>query len=464
MNTDPEAERIWASCAQSIRSQVSDAVWRTTFNGARATAFDQGSLTIVVPTSLQKARIERRYFNLLADALDETEPDVMVRIEIDPDWDVSDNFSVAEAAAPPGEGPAWRDAGGPTDAMATSGDSGGPDTRLTFEQFVTGTSNRFSHAAALAVAETPAGPYNPLLIHGDSGLGKTHLLRAIAHYVNSHYPSYKVRYVTSETFLNEFVQAIRNSTQPEFKQVYRSNDVLLVDDIQFMEGKDGLQEEFFHTFNDLLQNGAQIVLSSDRPPDAIPTLEDRLRSRFKSGLITDIQPPDLVTRLAILEKKAESAVIEIPSEVLSFIAENITDSIRELEGALIKVTAYANITGQRCSYELAKRVLADLIDNTVKAPVTVKSILDATAELFNFSVDQITGGSRRRPLVDARQIAMYVTRNLTDLSYPEIGRAFGNRDHTTVIHAVRKIEHHMTERKDIFDKVQDLQKQVGQVS
>ena len=457
MKPDPEAERIWTSCAQNIRSQVSDAVWRTTFSGARATAFDQRSLTLVVPTSLQKARIERRYFDLLTDAIDETEPDVTVRIEIDPDWrdagegasaDVANEVVQTERAS---------------QTASSNGDSG-PDTRLTFEQFVTGTSNRFSHAAALAVAETPAGAYNPLFIHGDSGLGKTHLLRAICHYVNHHYPSYKVRYVTSETFLNEFVQAIRNSTQPEFKQVYRSNDVLLVDDIQFMEGKDGLQEEFFHTFNDLLQNGAQIVLSSDRGPDAMPTLEDRLRSRFKSGLITDIQPPDLVTRLAILEKKAEFSAIEIPGDVLSFIAENVTDSIRELEGALIKVTAYASITGQCCSYDLAKRVLADLIDNTVKAPVTVKSILEATSKLFDFTLEQITGGSRRRPLVDARQIAMYVTRNMTDLSYPEIGRAFGNRDHTTVIHAVRKIEHHMTERKEIFDKVQELQKRVGEIS
>ena len=457
MNTDPEAERIWTSCAQSIRSQVSDAVWRTTFSGARATAFDQRSLTLVVPTSLQKARIERRYFDLLTDAIDETEPDVIVRIEIDPDWsDTSERASADEADEADEEGRG-------SQAAISNGDSG-PNTRLTFEQFVTGTSNRFSHAAALAVAETPAGAYNPLFIHGDSGLGKTHLLRAICHYVNHHYPSYKVRYVTSETFLNEFVQAIRNSTQPEFKQVYRNNDVLLVDDIQFMEGKDGLQEEFFHTFNDLLQNGAQIVLSSDRGPDAMPTLEDRLRNRFKSGLITDIQPPDLVTRLAILEKKAEFSAIEIPGDVLSFIAENVTDSIRELEGALIRVTAYASITGQRCSYDLAKRVLADLIDNTNKAPVTVKLILEATSEVFDFTLDQITGGSRRRPLVDARQIAMYVTRNMTDLSYPEIGRAFGNRDHTTVIHAVRKIEHHMTERKEIFDKVQDLQKHVGQTS
>ena len=453
MNIDPEAERIWTSCAQSIRSQVSDAVWRTTFSGARATAFDQRSLTLVVPTSLQKARIERRYFDLLTDAIDETEPDVTVRIEIDPDWtDISERAAAGEAG----------------EAVQTEHDpqsaGSGPNTLLTFEQFVIGTSNRFSHAAALAVAETPAGAYNPLFIHGDSGLGKTHLLRAICHYVNHHYPSYKVRYVTSETFLNEFVQAIRNSTQPDFKQVYRSNDVLLVDDIQFMEGKDGLQEEFFHTFNDLLQNGAQIVLSSDRGPDAMPTLEDRLRSRFKSGLITDIQPPDLVTRLAILEKKAEFSAIEIPGDVLSFIAENITDSIRELEGALIKVTAYASITGQRCSYDLAKRVLADLIDSTLKAPVTVKSILEATSDVFHFTLDQITSGSRRRPLVDARQIAMYVTRNMTTLSYPDIGRAFGNRDHTTVIHAVRKIERQMTERKEIFDKVHELQKRVGEIS
>ena len=460
MNTDPEAERIWTSCAQSIRSQVSDAVWRTTFSGARATAFDQRSLTLVVPTSLQKARIERRYFDLLTDAIDETEPDVIVRIEIDPDWSDTSERASADVVDEADEA----DEEGRGSQAASSNGGSGPNTRLTFEQFVTGTSNRFSHAAALAVAETPAGAYNPLFIHGDSGLGKTHLLRAICHYVNHHYPSYKVRYVTSETFLNEFVQAIRNSTQPEFKQVYRNNDVLLVDDIQFMEGKDGLQEEFFHTFNDLLQNGAQIVLSSDRGPDAMPTLEDRLRNRFKSGLITDIQPPDLVTRLAILEKKAEFSAIEIPGDVLSFIAENVTDSIRELEGALIRVTAYASITGHRCSYDLAKRVLADLIDNTTKAPVTVKVILEATSEVFDFTLDQITGGSRRRPLVDARQIAMYVTRNMTDLSYPEIGRAFGNRDHTTVIHAVRKIEHHMTERKEIFDKVQDLQKRVGEIS
>ncbi len=461
MPTDPEADRIWTSCAQTIRSQVSDAVWRTTFRGARAQAFDQRSLVLLVPTSLQKARIERRYFDLISDAVDETTPNVTVRIEIDPDW-------AEEDYSPPSDDPATT---APTGLSHTALDStdlspvvdAASETRLTFEQFVTGSSNRFSHAAALAVAEDPAGAYNPLFIYGDSGLGKTHLLRSIAYYVDEHFPLKKVRYVTSETFLNEFVRAIRNSTQPEFKHLYRTNDVLLVDDIQFMEGKDGLQEEFFHTFNDLLQNGAQIVLSSDRAPDAMPTLEDRLRSRFKSGLITDIQPPDLVTRLAILEKKAEFSALRIPREVLSFIAEHITDSIRELEGALIKVTAFASITEQPCSYELAKRVLADVITSTIRAPITVGTILEAASELFNIPVDQIIGGSRRRNLVDARQIAMYVTRNATDLSYPEIGRAFGDRDHTTVIHAVRKIEHHMTERKEIFDQVQDLQSRVSRM-
>ena len=463
MTTDSEAERIWTSCAQSIRAQVSDVAWNTTFGGARATAFDQGALTIVVPTSLQKARIERKFRDLLTAALNDTEPNVTVRIEIDTDWDKSDYSPATEAVAPPDQDPApLRTHRGPG-APPTNGDSG-PETRLTFEQFVTGNSNSFSYSAALAVAETPAGGYNPLFIHGGSGLGKTHLLRAIAHYVNNHYPSFKVRYVTSETFLNEFVQAIRNNTQPEFKELYRTNDVLLVDDIQFMAGKDGLQEEFFHTFNDLLQNGAQIVLSSDCSPDALPTIQDRLKSRFKSGLTADIQPPDLPTRLAILAKKAETATIEIPSEVHLFIAENVRDSIRELEGALTKVTAYASISREPCSYELAKRILADLIDRSGKPPVTVESILEITAELFDFTVEQLTGGSRRRPLVDARQIAMYVTRSMTDLSYPEIGRAFGNRDHTTVIHAVRKIESHMPERKDVFDKVEHLQERLGEIS
>ncbi len=460
-NETDEATGLWSSCAESIRAQVSDAVWHTTFSGARAAAFDGGELVVVVPNGLQKERIEGRYLGLVQHAIEESHFDATVRVEIDTDG-TEQIFDVPSA-----------DLSTPVEYQRTSEVISGtlpeesPEARseledkFTFEHFVIGPSNHFAHAAALSVAETPAAGYNPLFIHGDSGLGKTHLLRGIAHYVRSHYSHYKVRYVSTETFLNEFVQAIRTNTQPEFKLRYRTNDVLLIDDIQFMEGKEGLQEEFFHTFNELHQNNKQIVLSSDRTPDAMPTLEERLRNRFKSGLTTDIQRPDLETRLAILRKKAESRTIEIPNDVFTFIAENITQSIRELEGALIKVTAYASLTRQPLDLRLAGFVLADLINSSQKPPVTAARIIELTAEMFNFDIEQITGGSRRRPLVDARQVAMYVVRNMTDLSFPDIGRAFGDRDHTTVMHAVRKIEARMGERQQIFDKVTELQRRLN---
>lgn len=458
MTTHDEPDDLWTHCAANIRAQVSDAVWRTTFSGARAIALEDGELVLEVPNSLQKSRIEGRYLSLVQDAIDQSAPEIRVRVEI------SDDRGRLDLEVPPPDLPdaATTTAERAEPATATGATPAPPlATGFTFDDFVTGASNRFAHAAALSVAETPAASYNPLFIHGDSGLGKTHLLRAIAHYVTHHYPNYRVRYVSTETFLNEFVEAIRTNALPDFKRRYRENDVLLVDDIQFMEGKDGLQEEFFHTFNELHQNHKQIVLSSDRPPDAIPTLEDRLRNRFKWGLITDIQPPDLETRLAILHKKAESTAVQIPDEVFAFIAENITESIRELEGALIKVTAYANLTRQPLTLDLARLVLADLITNLDKPPVTAERIIEETAALFGFTPELIVGGSRRRPLVEARQIAMYVTRNMTELSYPDIGRAFGNRDHTTVMHAVRKIEERMGERRQIFDRVQELQQRLN---
>ena len=456
-----EANGLWSSCAESIRAQVSDAVWHTTFSGARATAFDNGELVIVVPNGLQKERIEGRYLGLVQHAIEESQSNATVRVEIDTDW-TAETFDVplADLTTPIEYQPT-------SEVISETLLEESPEARneleekLTFEHFVIGPSNRFAHAAALSVAETPAAGYNPLFIHGDSGLGKTHLLRGIAYYVRSHYSHHKVRYVSTETFLNEFVQAIRTNTQPEFKRRYRTNDVLLIDDIQFMEGKEGLQEEFFHTFNELHQNNKQIVLSSDRTPDAMPTLEERLRNRFKSGLITDIQRPDLETRLAILRKKAETQTIEIPNDVFTFIAENITQSIRELEGALIKVTAYASLTEQPLDMGLARFAIADLINSSQKPPVTAERIIELTAEMFHLEVEQITGGSRRRPLVDARQVAMYVVRNMTDLSFPDIGRAFGDRDHTTVMHAVRKIEARMGERQQIFDKVTELQRRLN---
>jgi len=328
--------------------------------------------------------------------------------------------------------------------------------RYTFDAFVTGSSNRFSHAAAFKVAETPGLSYNPLFIYGESGLGKTHLLHAIANYVRTHYPTYRVRYVSTETFLNQFVYSIRSGTADEFKRRYREIEVLLVDDIQFMEGKEQLQEEFFHTFNQLHESGNQIVLSSDRPPDAISTLEVRLRSRFKMGLITDIQPPELETRLAILGKKAEQESVHIPDDVLEFIATNITANIRELEGALNRVAAFSTLNDEPLTAALAQKVLAPILGDRDQRAITPAAILEATSKMFDFSIEDIEGQSRRRPLVTARQIGMYVCRDLTELSYPAIAEIFGGRDHTTVIHAVRKIETLMKERRQIYDQVTEL--------
>jgi chromosomal replication initiator protein len=448
-----DAVQLWTACANSIRAQVSDVVWQMTFAGAHPVAIDLDTLVVSVPNTVVKERIEGRYLSLVRDALSEAGApagDLRIVVQsdeltIEPD---GESDAVIDLRTATGEHP-----------VVSPGTGGRPERvheKYTFEAFVTGASNRFAHAAALAVAETPARSYNPLFIYGDAGLGKTHLLQAILHYVNAHYPSYQVRYVSTETFLNEFVDAIRTNTPSEFKRRYREIDVLLVDDIQFMEGKEGLQEEFFHTFNTLHQANRQIVLSSDRPPDSIPTLEDRLRSRFKMGLITDIQPPDLETRMAILRKKSEAEPRPIDEEVLTFIAENVMENIRELEGALIRVTAYASLTQQALTVDLARRVLADIVGNQQSRPITPKLIIEKTSQMFGFSVDEIQGASRRRPLVTARQIAMYVFRELTDLSYPAIAREFGGRDHTTVIHAVDKIGTLMRERRQIYEQVTEL--------
>jgi len=328
--------------------------------------------------------------------------------------------------------------------------------RYTFDAFVIGSSNRFAHAAAQRVAETPASSYNPLFIYGDSGLGKTHLLHAIGHYVVENFASKRIRYVSTETLMNEFVDAIRNKSQMTFKRRYRECDVLLVDDIQFLENKEQLQEEFFHTFNWLYEGSKQIVLSSDRPPRSIATLEDRLRSRFEWGLTTDVQRPELETRLAILRKKAESDRMPMPGEVLELIATHVRDNIRELEGALIRVSAYASLNREPPTVQMAEQVLSDILDAGRPRQITPKVILDATAAAFGFSVEEICGPNRRRPLVNARQVSMYVFRDLTDFSYPAIAREFGGRDHTTVIHAVEKVSGLMKERRQVYDQVTEL--------
>jgi chromosomal replication initiator protein len=334
--------------------------------------------------------------------------------------------------------------------------------KYTFETFVIGSSNRFAHAAAVAVAEAPAKAYNPLFIYGDSGLGKTHLLHAIGHYTQSLYQGVRVRYVSSEEFTNDFINMIRDGKQDGFRRRYRDVDVLLVDDIQFLENKEGTQEEFFHTFNTLHNASKQIVISSDRAPKRLVTLEDRLRSRFEWGLLTDVQPPELETRIAILRKKAVQEGLNAPPEALEYIASRISTNIRELEGALIRVTAFASLNRQSVDLQLAEIVLKDLIPEAQGPEITATAIMGQTASYFGMSIDDLCGTSRSRVLVTARQIAMYLCRELTDLSLPKIGQQFGGRDHTTVMHAERKIRSLMAERRSIYNQVTELTNRIKQ--
>jgi chromosomal replication initiator protein len=334
--------------------------------------------------------------------------------------------------------------------------------KYTFDTFVAGSSNRFAHAAASAVAEVPAKSYNPLFIYGDSGLGKTHLLHAIGHYVRQIYPSSRVRYVNSEEFTNEFINSIRDDRASVFQSLYRDVDVLLIDDIQFLAGKVQTQEEFFHTFNALHNASKQVVITSDLPPKQLSGFEGRLRSRFEWGLITDVQPPDLETRIAILRKKAAQERMQAPDDVLEFIATRITSNIRELEGALIRVTAFASLNHQPVDLALAEVVLKDLATADQPAQITVAAIQRETSEYYALTVDDLCGASRSRQLVTARQIAMYLCRELTDMSLPKIGQAFGGRDHTTVMHADRKIRELMRERRAIYNQVTDLTGRIRQ--
>ncbi|MFE9409258.1 chromosomal replication initiator protein DnaA [Streptomyces sp. NPDC006704] len=363
---------------------------------------------------------------------------------------------------PPQRGGSGHLAPSPSGGAPAKGGPGEPHARLNpkylFDTFVIGSSNRFAHAAAVAVAEAPAKAYNPLFIYGESGLGKTHLLHAIGHYARSLYPGTRVRYVSSEEFTNEFINSIRDGKGDTFRKRYRDVDILLVDDIQFLASKESTQEEFFHTFNTLHNANKQIVLSSDRPPKQLMTLEDRLRNRFEWGLTTDVQPPELETRIAILRKKAVQEQLNAPPEVLEFIASRISRNIRELEGALIRVTAFASLNRQPVDLGLTEIVLKDLIPGGEDAApeITASAIMAATADYFGLTVEDLCGSSRSRVLVTARQIAMYLCRELTDLSLPKIGAQFGGRDHTTVMHADRKIRALMAERRSIYNQVTEL--------
>src|SRR3954447_23705078 len=414
-------------------------------------------LRVGAPNGHTRDRILSRYLPLVRDALEEigaSNRQFVVEVQVAD----TDEQEFPEQVPDPAE--QINSSGRSASAMPAM--TGGMNPRYTFEAFVKGASNQFALAAALRVAETPGRSYNPLFIYGSAGLGKTHLLHAIGHYVHSHYQHDIVRYVSTETFLNEYVDGIRTNTIANFKRRYRDIDVLLIDDIQFMEGKEGLQEEFFHTFNNLHGANKQIVISSDRMPDAIPTLEERLRGRFKWGLITDVQPPDMETRLAILRNKAERDDSRVPAETLEFIAANITNNIRELEGALIRVTASASLNRVPITTHLAETLLRDLLTDSAAKARTDDELLAEMAIILGQSVEALRGKSRQRPLVTSRQIAMYVFRDITDLSYPAIARLFGNRDHTTVIHAVEKIQRLMSERKQVYDQVTDMVQRLKQ--
>jgi chromosomal replication initiator protein len=462
-----EAERLWTTCTEALRGSVAESTWRSCFASATPLDLQGERLVVAVPNTIVRERICSRFAPDLDRALSEEGGKPMaIELVVVPDAEVADDALldltgpepnlVLEATPhlPPEPPP------GPDSERARFLREAPAAGRYTFEAFVTGDSNRFAHAAAMAVAEKPADAYNPLFIYGVAGLGKTHLLHAIGDLVTRIYPSSRVRYISLEQFMNEFVDSIRSNSGIDFKRRYRNNDVLLVDDIQFMEGKERLQEEFFHTFNECYASGAQVVLSSDRPPRAIATLEERLRSRFEGGLITDIQPPDLETRLAILRKKAEPLSAEIPPDVLELIATAITNNIRELEGALTRVSAFASLNRAPLTEEMARVVLSDVLSRAQPRPITAKRIIEATSRFYGYAVEEICGHSRVKPLVTARQVGMYVCRQLTELSYPAIAREYGNRDHTTVMHAVEKIEALLQTDRQIYDEVSELTKLV----
>jgi len=478
-----EADDVWTQVTLSLRSQLAESVWFSTFQDIRPVHLDGDVLHLEAPSAYVKERIETRFLPLVIVALDEARLDhlsveinvaagqatpsgAVDVIRVDAAEPATSTIDADPAHLEPTDhqttAPAPVDAGPMVAPSARDFEleESGLSSDYSFDTFVKGPSNQFALAAAQRVAETPARSYNPLFIYGSAGLGKTHLLYAIGHYVHEHYRHHSVRYVSTETFMNEYVESIRQNTTNMLRQRYRDIDVLLIDDIQFIENKEGLQEEFFHTFNALHGANKQIVISSDRVPDAIPTLEDRLRSRFKWGLITDIQPPDVETRLAILRNKAERENVEVPPEALEFIASNISTNIRELEGALVRVMAFASLSRQPISVELVESQLSDLLTLSKPKVRTPEELLEEIAAILKFDVEALKGKSRQRPLVTARQIAMYVFRELTDLSYPAIARLFGGRDHTTVIHANDKIQRLMKERKQIYDQVTDLLQQL----
>ena len=447
------AESLWNDVSARLQGTLNQTTYQTWFGGIGEVELGADAFELSVPNEFVRDWIEGHFLDLIRAGVRDVAGDgisVSLRVVETPPTQVVQGL----------QGP-LRPL--PAEPVARS-EVPGINPKYTFDSFVIGSSNRFAHAAALAVAESPAKAYNPLFIYGHTGLGKTHLLHAVSNFVTEHGGGLTCRYVTSETFMNDFINSLRDKRIEGFKQRYRTYDVLLIDDVQFFEHKERIQEEFFHTFNSLYEAGSQIVMSSDRPPRDIATLESRLRSRFEWGLITDIQPPDLETRIAILRKKVKTDGIHVPeNEVLTFVASRVSTNIRELEGALTRVVAFSSLTGRPMSVELAQDVLKDVFPQGEAAEVSIRRIQELVSERFNLSLEELCGDKRSQNIVYPRQVAMYLSRELTDSSLPKIGKEFGGRDHTTVIHATSKIARLIREDRSVYNLVQELTARVKQV-
>lgn len=447
---DSHTSEIWQHILSIINSKLSKPSFDTWFKATKVVSLTDDSIIISAPTTFAVEWLESRYTKLVATTVYEY---------LDRQVDVS---FVIEESAPAEQTQKQKETPAPIAMEEPISHMLNP--KYTFDTFVIGSGNRFAHAASLAVAEAPARAYNPLFLYGGVGLGKTHLMHAIGHYILEHSPSSKVVYISSEKFTNEFINSIRDNRAESFRNKYRNIDILLIDDIQFLAGKESTQEEFFHTFNALHEERKQIIISSDRPPKEIPTLEERLRSRFEWGLITDIQPPDLETRIAILRKKAKAENLDIPNEAMMYIANQIDTNIRELEGALIRVVAYSSLINQDVTTHLAAEALKDIIPSSRPKMITIQDIQQKVGEYYNLKIEDFKARKRTKAIAFPRQIAMYLSRELTDFSLPKIGDAFGGRDHTTVIHAHDKISQALKTDQELYKIVNNLIEKIKNLS
>ncbi|MCD1261795.1 chromosomal replication initiator protein DnaA [Paenibacillus athensensis] len=443
---------MWQQVLSIIQTKLSKPSFDTWLKSTKANVFNDTTVVVCAPNNFAREWLESRYTKLIEGTIfDFMNKRVEVKFVIETEEQKGQGAAAAQPAIPPK---------GPAIVAQEETFTNMMNARYTFDTFVIGSGNRFAHAASLAVAEAPAKAYNPLFLYGGVGLGKTHLMHAIGHYVLEHNPEARVLYISSEKFTNEFINAVRDNRGEGFRNKYRTIDVLLIDDIQFLAGKEGTQEEFFHTFNALHEEGKQIIISSDRPPKEIPTLEDRLRSRFEWGLITDIQPPDLETRIAILRKKARAENLEIPNEAMIYIANQIDTNIRELEGALIRVVAYSSLINQDISVHLAAEALKDIIPSSRPKVITIQDIQQRVGEFYGLKLEDFKARKRTKAVAFPRQVAMYLARELTDFSLPKIGENFGGRDHTTVIHAHDKISESLKSDQELYKIITNLTERI----